>query len=154
MPTRPKRLPVLTDEEYMDGSRCPYCDNPSVFLESSSDLYGGIDYGPVYVCAPCRAYVGCHPGTHTALGRLADSQLRAWKKHVHDLFDPLWKEAERRGRSRSKARKAAYAWLGARLQLTPERCHIGMMDVEMCKAACRVLNHYYLQLRRSKEHIS
>lgn len=79
-----------------------------------------------YVCDPCDARVGCHPGTTTPLGNLADAATRKARMFAHDAFDPLW-----RGRGR-RARRAAYAWLRQELGVTPDECHIGKFDVATC----------------------
>lgn len=44
-----------------------------------------------YQCLPCKAYVGCHPGTQNSLGRLANGELRKWKNAAHVSFDAIWK---------------------------------------------------------------
>jgi hypothetical protein len=106
---------------------CDYCGNSSV-LTSSKEVYGGRDYGPIYLCR-CQlglAYVGCHKGTTVPLGRLANPELRKWKKLAHDALDPLWKRGK-------MARSECYAWLAKELQIQPKDCHIGMFDVEMCE---------------------
>lgn len=88
-----------------------------------------------YLCLPCKAYVGCHPNSTTALGRLANAELRAAKMRAHAAFDPIWKEG-------IKNRKSAYGWLHAKLGIEKHLCHIGMFDVETCEkvvAACAEL---------------
>jgi len=121
---------------------CPYCSGKAV-LTSSAEVYGGRDYGPIYLCRPCHAYVGCHKGTNRPLGRLADAELRDWKKRAHAAFDPLWKQGymERRG---------AYAWLGGALEKKKEDCHIGMFDVDTCKKAVEVCQERLAYLQRKR----
>lgn len=117
---------------------CPYCSRPSQFLASSEQIYHGRDYGPAYVCFPCQAWVGCHPGTTTPLGRLANAELRRAKMQAHDAFDPVWRALyERRlasdpSYSRGRARGGRYKRLAALLGIPPQECHIGMFDVEQC----------------------
>lgn len=82
----------------------------------------------VYLCRPCDAYVGVHKGSDTPLGRLANAELRYWKKRAHAAFNPLWQY----GRFKHR-RNAAYAWLSEELQLSREQTHIGMFDVDLCK---------------------
>lgn len=115
---------------------CPYCESTAV-LRPAKDIYGyDCDYGPLWTCAKfpsCDAYVGCHPGTETPLGRLADGPLRFAKVHAHKAFDPLWRaKMAKTGCSKGDARRAAYAWLAGQLGITAAECHIGMMDKEMC----------------------
>lgn len=97
------------------------------------------DYGPVWICVPCGAWVGCHPGTVNALGGLANAELRQWKQKAHAAFDPLWKRKMVRDRcSKSHARKAGYRWLAQQLGIPPDRAHIGEMDVEECRRTVQV----------------
>ena len=84
-----------------------------------------------YQCAPCDAYVGCHPGTTNPLGRLANAELRAAKMAAHAAFDPLWK-------SGAKKRGSAYAWLADALRIDKKQCHIGMFDVADCRRVVEV----------------
>jgi hypothetical protein len=44
--------------------------------KSGNNGKGGIDYGMIYYCPKCRAYVGVHAGTDRAKGRLANAELR------------------------------------------------------------------------------
>ena len=74
---------------------CPYCDGVIEFLSSSESIYHGRDYGPVYICKPCQAWVGCHRGTIKPLGRLADKELRRAKIAAHDAFDHTAKNTPR-----------------------------------------------------------
>lgn len=117
----------------MSDLLCPYCGK-------AASLVGGINIYPhrpdlaekkFYQCAPCDAYVGCHPGTTNPLGRLADAELRKAKMAAHAAFDPLWKEG-------NKKRGSAYAWLCDQLGIEKKDCHIGMFDVEMCRRVVEV----------------
>lgn len=113
---------------------CDYCGGwaklvtGKVIYPHRPDLFGK----SFYQCAPCDAFVGCHPGTVNPLGRLADATLRKAKQAAHAAFDPLWK-------SGGMKRGAAYAWLADKLCIQNRHCHIGMMDPETCArvvAAC------------------
>jgi hypothetical protein len=110
---------------------CPYCGKPARFFQSSERFYNGRDYGPLWACVPCGAWVGCHKGTVTPLGRLADKALRAAKIRVHNAFDPLW-------RSGMMSRSAAYGYLAMQLDLTPSACHIGYFDIETCDRVVQI----------------
>lgn len=116
---------------------CPYCGKASK-LASSKEVYGGRDYGPIYLCkcVPGWAYVGCHKGTEHAKGRLADAELRRAKIAAHGAFDPIWKN-KAHGVSRSQAYKA----LAAALEIEPKHCHIGMFDVEQCQRVVEVCGY-------------
>lgn len=111
----------------MSAPACPYCGKDSA-------LVGGDKVYPhrpdlksknFYLCEPCGAYVGCHPGSTRALGRLADAKLRSAKMAAHNNFDRLWK-------SKRISRSAAYGRLSKALGLAPEQTHIGMFDVSQC----------------------
>lgn len=114
---------------------CPYCDEIServtgdVIYPHRRDLY----QKNFYLCRPCDAYVGCHPGSDVPLGRLANAELRKAKSAAHAAFDPKWKSGKLK-------RKNAYAWLADKLGIPRNDCHIGMFDVKKCREvvmACR-----------------
>lgn len=123
----------------MTAPTCPYCDRPAILVTGATIYPHRPDLFPkkFWNCAPCDAWVGCHPpataqgggqgdGT-VALGRLANAELRQAKKVAHAAFDPLWK-------SRAMKRRDAYAWLAGELGIAKANCHIGMMDVDGCRA--------------------
>lgn len=124
---------------------CDYCHQEAE-LVTSAEIYHGVDYGTMcYRCVPCGAHVGCHKGTTEPLGRLANAELRIWKRKVHALFDPLWnKKLEVRRQQRgsfypkAQARGSMYYWLARKLNIPREHCHIGMFDVETCKRAVSI----------------
>lgn len=110
---------------------CPYCGRETEYTDSKV-IYGR-SYGMIYLCKPCDAYVGVHKGTDRALGRLADKELRYWKKAAHAAFDPIWKCGWMK-------RSQAYKWLAQRMGLRPGQAHIGMFDVAECKEVIRICN--------------
>lgn len=122
---------------------CPYCQKPSEKCTGKEvyphmrDLWKKV----MFRCVPCKAWVGCHPGSEVPLGRLADAQLRKAKGAAHKAFDDLWhRKMERDGVSQGTARAAAYIWLGEQMGIKPEACHIGMFDGAQCDqvvALCR-----------------
>jgi hypothetical protein len=121
---------------------CPYCGGAAP-LEKGTLVYPhrrDLADKWFYVCQPCQAWVGCHPGTITPLGRLANAELRAAKQVAHTAFDPLW----RPGRSRRhESRRQAYAWLAKELGIPRDEAHIGMFDVDLCRRtvkACKALH--------------
>lgn len=128
------------------GPNCPYCAKASVLHESSAIVYRGRDYGPIWLCVnypECDAYVGCHPGTHKALGRLARKELRQAKMQAHSVFDPLWKrKAQIAGISKGKARRKAYRWLAEQMGIPEDDCHIGMFSEEECLQVVDICQPY------------
>lgn len=132
---------------------CPYCHRPAE-LVTGVDIY---THRPDLIdklfwrCRPCDAWVGCHPKhpgrnpTGTApLGRLANAELRRWKQRAHVAFDPLW-------RSGQMSRKDAYRWLRQALGVSAANCHIGMMDVDACKAVIAVVDAFRRSLSTGGE---
>ena len=125
---------------------CPYCTKPAKYLPSSATIYHGHDYGPVYACLPCDAWVGCHPGTDKPLGRLADAELRAMKMRTHAAFDPIWKARFERKNvidpryKKGMARGGRYKVLAELMGIPRNECHIGMFDVARCQRAIEICN--------------
>ncbi len=124
---------------------CPYCGGTSTFRPDSRHIYGR-DYGPLYECVDCRAWVGVHAGTRRPLGRLADRKLRAWKRQAHAVFDPLWRRAHAAypeiksyRRVDGIARSRAYLWLAEQLQMPASDCHIGGFDTEQCQKVIAII---------------
>ena len=117
---------------------CDYCGGDAL-LTDSAEVYDGRSFGLIWLCRPCKAYVGCHRGTEKPLGRLANAELRGWKIKAHAAFDALWKGKMRRDQCNKKtARNAGYKWLAKALEIDFADCHIGMMDVQMCKRVIEV----------------
>jgi hypothetical protein len=126
--------------KYITGKVCPYCDNATEYVDSI--IVYRKSYGMIYLCKPCDAYVGTHKNSNRALGRLADEDLRNWKKQAHAHFDPLWVRKMRKGFSKKDARSLAYKWLSAEMGLPPEYTHIGMFDIEQCKKVIEICKPY------------
>jgi hypothetical protein len=113
---------------------CDYChaDVPLLTIGHPDYPYRR-DYGPVYTCAPCGAWVGCHSGTRIALGRLANAELRAAKMAAHAAFDPLWERKIAIDKcNKGYARRAGYKWLAGQLGLPVYKTHIGHFDIDQC----------------------
>lgn len=132
-------------DDILSGKVCPYCGNDTEFIDSK-EVYGK-SYGMMYICRPCHAYVGVHKGTKTALGRLANKELREAKKRAHFHFDQIaktklinkiWKKHIPNTTNRSKA----YKWLAMQMNISEELCHIGMMDVEQCDQVVEICKPY------------
>lgn len=129
---------------------CPYCNGEAI-LESTTKIYSR-DYGLAYICKNypiCDAYVGVHNETTKPLGRLANAELREWKKKAHSVFDPLWKrKLQKRRQERGEyykkkyARSAGYRWLAEQLGIERKDCHIGMFDVDLCKRVVEICSPY------------
>lgn len=116
---------------------CPTCGAKSDFFADSSRFYSR-DYGPVWACEPCGAWVGCHRGTKIALGRPANQELRTARKELHAVFDPVWK-ARQAATGDEWSRAQAYKWLAEQMGIDRKECHIGMFSVEQCAAAMKII---------------
>lgn len=97
----------------------------------------------IYLCELCEAWVGVHKGTDKALGRLANKELRQWKREAHKYFDPMWQKKMVQGFTKSKARHMAYRWLAGEMGLCIKVAHIGMFDVDQCKKVVELCKRYY-----------
>lgn len=115
----------------LQGKRCAYCWAPTLLVDSA-EVYHGKSYGLIWRCRDCDAHVGCHKGTHEALGRVAKADLRKAKMAFHAAFDPLW-------RSGKWNRGALYGELAARMGIDRELCHGGMFDIKQCEQAIAIL---------------
>ena len=119
----------------MSTPKCPYCGARSALVKGQviyprrPDLFSKF----FYQCAPCDAYVGCHPtGTgKIPLGRLANAELRRAKSDAHAAFDQLW-------RNGNMSRHQAYKFLARELGLAASETHIGMFDLNQCKRVVKI----------------
>ena len=118
---------------------CSYCEgraklvNGSALFPDIKELY----FKNFWRCEPCKAHVGCHPGTDKPLGTLATQRLRRLRHTVHLRFDKRWKNG--RLKKRRRKRSEAYVWLAEKLEIPIEQCHIGMFDEKMCERALDAL---------------
>jgi 3-mercaptopyruvate sulfurtransferase SseA len=113
---------------------CPYCNSPAKLVDSAI-VYHGRSYGMIWDCRPCDAYVGVHKNSKkfVPLGRMANAELREWKKKAHAVFDPLWRPGG------ILTRDAAYRKLQEVMGMTKEQAHIGKFDVAECKKLVEML---------------
>lgn len=111
-------------KQILAGKICPYCKQGTVYVDSV-EVYGK-SYGMIYLCRPCRSWVGVHKGTDQALGRLANDELRKAKIEAHEYFNKIFE-------LKFLKRKEAYAWLSNILGIPREYTHIGMFSVKTCR---------------------
>jgi hypothetical protein len=90
-------------------------------------------------CVPCKAWVGCHLGSDRPLGRLANEELRNWKRAAHDAFDPLWRTVGNNKKRQREAKSRAYAALARELGIPREEAHIGMFDIDLCRRTVAII---------------
>jgi hypothetical protein len=134
-----------TQELIYAGKLCPYCSRKTVYVDSA-EVYGR-SFGMIYLCRPCRAWVGVHDGTNNALGRIANDELREWKKQAHYYFDKLWRAKIAQGLTKGHARGKAYKWLASQLGITGQETHIGWFDVDKCKKVVEVCKPHVERLK-------
>ena len=118
----------------MEKVFCPYCEGQAEFTDGK--IIYGKNFGMIYLCRNCVAYVGAHKRTGKPLGRLANAELRYWKKAAHTAFDPLWQRGRFKGH-----RNVAYGWLAQRMNLPAEETHIGMFDIAQCKKVINIMRN-------------
>jgi hypothetical protein len=117
--------------------KCPYCN-------SEANLVTGYEIYPhrpdladlkAWACRPCDAWVGTHKNSpeHKPLGRLANAELRKAKMAAHAVFDPLWKSGR-------MSRKEAYSMLSEKMSIPKDQAHIGMFDVDQCRAVVNIFS--------------
>lgn len=127
------------------GKLCPYCKSKTVYV-NSFEIYKK-DFGMIYLCRPCKSWVGVHKGTDNALGRLANSELREYRKEAHSFFDQLWQAKIKQGFTKTQARKRAYKWLGSQMGINPGDTHISWFDVEECKRVVEICRPFVNKLK-------
>jgi len=121
--------------ENMSKVTCPYCNEPAKLITGDKlyphrrDLYHKF----FYQCAPCKAYVGCHPDSTKPLGRLATAELRKAKQEAHVAFDSIWRHGD-------LPRWEAYKWLAKELNIPADTCHIGQFDTSQCRRVIEICN--------------
>jgi hypothetical protein len=110
----------------------------------------------IYLCRSCDAYVGVHKGTDTALGIVANKELREAKKEAHYYFDQIAKTSLinriwPQYIPDVTNRKKAYLWLSKEMGINEKYCHIGMFDIVDCKRVVEICrNHILNQLNKTK----
>lgn len=107
--------------------KCPHCGEKA-HLSVGKEVYGGrpdLYEIPIFICRPCKAWVGCHPGTKKPLGTPANEETRKARSLAHATFDPLWKKGY-------MTRGCAYGWMRKQMGLSKEASHIAMMTKEQC----------------------
>lgn len=117
----------------LTGQLCPTC-NEWTELRESGEIYDK-DFGLVYMCPKCGAYVGVHRGTINAKGSVANKELRGLRKQAHFYFDALWQK-------NIMGRTQAYKWLSLQLGTPPELTHIGMFTTEQCEEVVRICKQH------------
>ena len=112
-------------------SICRYCGGVIRLVEAET-VYGastdrlGMTGEKLYQCQNCNARVGCHKGTTRPLGNVANEVLRLKRMEAHRVFDGWWRE-------RHMSRTQAYKHLARKMDLPPNRAHIGGFEMDQCQ---------------------
>ena len=119
----------------MSAPTCPYCGRPAELVHGSDvfPLRHALHHGQAYLCEPCDAYVGCHPGSTKPVGRLANAELRRMQTAAREVFNQVWQSGD-------KSRPGAFLWLAAKLGIPGAECHINLFDVETCLRVITICN--------------
>lgn len=123
--------------------KCDNCSSPDVTLTTNDRLYG-VKKGTwpyIFYCNDCGASVGCHPGTHNPLGKLADKHTRTLRRRLHEVFDVFWMQGY-------MTRTEAYAWLAEQLKITSAECHVSQLTFVQLKEAIRLTKDYFQNNQR------
>ena len=138
---------VLTEyqKKILNAEICPYCKDKTTYTTELA-IYGRSYKNRKMICCvnfpQCDSYVGTHDD-ETALGRLADSKLRALKYRVHVYFDKIWKEG-------LKDRSELYDDLSIFLNLPKELTHIGMFRERTCYKVNEWSTKLYFKLKEKQ----
>lgn len=125
----------------MNNIVCPYCNirakkvGGEVVYPRRPDLH----HYKFYLCKKCGARVGINKVTGKPLGTLANHELRVSRMNAHKNFDKLWK-------SKKYSRTEAYEYLASAMNISTDKCHIGMFDINQCDEVVRITK--LLQQRR------
>ena len=114
-------------KDIIQAKVCPYC-KCSTRVVDEVFIYGRTYNNKLMIACKnfpqCDSYVGTHADGEP-LGRLANKELRSWKKKAHESFDVIW-------RNKHMGRNAAYEELADFLMIPDKYCHIGMFKKETC----------------------
>jgi hypothetical protein len=89
--------------------KCPKCDKEAIRTKTK--------YGIRNKCCGLWSW---------GQGPLVDGETHEARKAAHGAFDVLWKDGH-------ISRKKAYRKLGKILKMTPEECHMKLMDAKTAK---------------------
>ena len=103
-----------------------------MILTDSSKIYGK-DYGKIFMCTNCNAFVGVHKKSKKPLGTLANSILRTKRKETHQVFDRFWKD-------NNMSRTEGYKWLSKEMGIPFKSTHIGYFELEECQKVIDLCN--------------
>lgn len=134
-------------KEYSDKAPpCIHCGQDAEFT-TGAEVYSHkrLADKAIWICRPCKAYCGCHKGTHVALGYPANKELRGARMILHQRrLDPLWKPAKGFDRTPYK-REEVYRYLSQVMAIPRKQTHVAMFTLEQCREAWLALGSLYEQ---------
>jgi hypothetical protein len=121
---------------------CPYCRKPTerVGGDVIYPRYPDLHAKWFYLCRPCDAYVGCHPGSDNPLGSPANEATRRARRAAHLAFDRVWKCGW-------MPRSSAYRWMAHALNIRPNDMHIGMFLPARCRMVEETVKQFFVGAR-------
>lgn len=122
--------------------KCRYCQSKVIYTKNN--------YGWIYKCTKCNAYVGCHKNTQVPFGTLANKELRTYRTYAHKYFDILWRYKKKRCND-NYARHKAYAWLAKEMKINKNDCHIGYFDIDQCKQVIDICKPYVEKILKNEK---
>lgn len=113
-----------------------YCGQ-SAYLRPNAVVYGkSYGNGLAWICSTyptCGGYMGAHPDGRP-LGTIVDKATKKLRMKVHDLVDPLWKNATN-GRSNRRNRGSVYGWARRVMGFGDRHFHVGELTADECRKA-------------------
>lgn len=97
--------------------------------------------GLAYRCTKCGMHTGVHKGTHTAVGVLADAEMRALRMQCHSFFDEFWIGAK----DPMRRRRMMYERLAKDMGLRREDCHFGYFDKDQLLKARAIVTRWSIE---------
>lgn len=136
-------LKIICDQEGYNflqllGKECQYCKKETELVDS--EIIYGKNFGMIYLCKGCNAYVGTYTNTIRALGSVANENLRTIRKQTHKVFDKLWNNVD--GKNWFKSRQEAYNWLAVKMEKNVRLTHIAMFREKECKKVIDISSNF------------
>lgn len=139
----------------MNTVKCDYCHHDAQLVKGFGIYPNRPDLWDkwFWLCSYCDAWCGCHPVNNSKrhksdgtvpLGRLANAELRKAKQKAHLALDPLWK-------SGIMTRTEAYKKVAEAIGVSMANMHIGMLDVDGCKAVVAACNRFKSDVSATNE---
>lgn len=127
------------EKNILKGEICPYCICHTK-LVTDKEIYGNQSLGSKFYIQ-CVKNTDHYVGTFSngkSLGRLADAQLRKFKREGHDIFDQLWQGENKIFNTRDQA----YTWLSKKMKISKDLTHFAMFNDDQCIQCIKIVNNF------------